>query len=265
MPTYTISGGTSLNGSVRVGGAKNASFKQMIAALLGDAPSRLLNFSHISDVQMVASIINELGGVAREIGERAYLIDARGLSQSRIPAQYGAASRASTLFLPALLVRFGQAQVPLPGGDKIGVRSLDAHFAGLEAFGVQTRIEANTLLAEAPQLHAATYRFPKNTHTGTETLVMLAARIPGTSRLENAAEETEIDDLITCLNAMGARITRHPNRVIEIQGVAKLGGAIHKVMSDQNQVVSYACAALATRGDVVVENATFKIRRNGLD
>ncbi len=258
MPTYHITGGTPLQGSTRVGGAKNASYKLMIAALLGNTPSRLLNFSHINDVSMVADVIRDLGAEARVVGERAYLVDSAAMTSWIVPDKYGAVSRASTLFIPVLLARFGKAQVPLPGGDKIGVRNLDFHFDGLKALGAEVSLKGDVLEVVASELRGTTYRFAKNSHTGTETMIMLAVKAQGTTILENAAEETEIDDLIKFLNAMGAQVQRHPQRVIEIRGVSQLHGAIHKIMSDQNQVVSFACAALASKGDVIVENARAK-------
>jgi UDP-N-acetylglucosamine 1-carboxyvinyltransferase len=256
MPNYRITGGQPLYGSVRVGGAKNASYKLMIASLLGNSPSRILNFSHISDVKLVAQIINNLGAKAEMSGERAYKIDPRSLQRYEIENSYGEASRASTLFIPALLVKFGKAVVPFPGGDKIGVRPLERHFEGLEALGVHVELKNNQIVCTTSGLKGTTYRFPKNTHTGTETLIMAAVCAEGKTILENAAEETEIDNLIDFLNGMGAQVKRLPNRVIEIMGVKKLEGAIQKIMPDQNQVVSFACAALATKGDVIVENAS---------
>jgi len=255
MSTYVINGGQPLYGSVRVGGAKNASFKLMIAALLANSPSRLLNFSHISDVQLVAQVINELGAKAAQVGERAYMIDPAGLTRSEVSAAHGQASRASSFFLPIMLHKLGRAAVPLPGGDKIGHRSLDRHFEGLQALGVKVRVEGNMIVAEASKLHGARYRFAKNSHTGTETLLMAAVMAEGKTVIENAAEETEVDDLINFLNLMGGHIKRTAPKTIEIEGVEQLHGGIYKIMPDQNQVVSFACAALATKGDVIVENA----------
>jgi UDP-N-acetylglucosamine 1-carboxyvinyltransferase len=255
MSTFHITGGTPLYGSVRVGGAKNASYKLMIAALLADSPSRVLNFSHISDVALVAKLINSLGAKAQEVGERAYLVDPREMSQAAIDASHGEASRASTMFIPVLLHKLGRAEVPFPGGDKIGRRPLERHFDGLTALGAKIQITDSHIVVSADKLVGTHYRFAKNTHTGTETLIMAAVKAEGMTVLENAAEETEVDDLIAYLNAMGAKIERQPNRVIKIEGVEHLEGTIYKIMPDQNQVVSYACAALATKGDVIVENA----------
>lgn len=254
MSNYIVTGGTPLYGSVRVGGAKNASYKLMIAALMAKSPSRLLNFSRISDVDLVAKMIDSLGGTAKLIGDRAYLIDPRKLQQLSLDNEFGQATRASTMFIPALLHRFGKAIVPFPGGDKIGKRPLERHFDGLMKLGAQVNAVGDTIEVTADKLIGTHYRFEKNTHTGTETLIMAGALAQGTTILENAAEETEVDDLILFLNNMGAKINRTSSRTIEIQGVEQLEGTIHKIMPDQNQVVSFACAALATKGDIIVEN-----------
>jgi len=254
MSTYIITGGTPLSGSVRVGGAKNASYKIMIAALLGESPSRLLNFSNITDVKLVAGMINSLGAKTKLMGEKAYLIEPENLSKFSLNSNFGRNSRASTMFIPVLLHKFGQAIVPYPGGDKIGKRPLERHFNGLIALGASVKANGDLIVVKAKQLNGTRYKFEKNTHTGTETLIMAAVKAKGITILENAAEETEVDDLIKFLNSMGGKIKRTKVRTIEIRGVDKLHGSIHKIMPDQNQVVSFACAAIATKGDIIVEN-----------
>lgn len=253
--TFTIEGGTPLFGCVRVGGAKNAAYKLMIATLLAQTESRLLNLPAISDVALVKKIIGQLGAEVKETGEQTLHILPQNLSNWTIDSNHGEASRASTLFLGPLLARFGQAAVPLPGGDKIGKRPLERHLDGLRAMGVTLNQENGMLLAKTAGLVGTTYRFNKNTHTGTETLIMAAVLAKGMTVLENAALEPEIDDLIKFLNSMGAKIRRRAFRVIEIEGVESLHGAIHRVMPDRNEAVSYACAAIASKGDIVVENA----------
>ncbi len=255
---FTITGGKPLHGSVRVGGAKNASYKLMIATMMADSESRLLNFSDISDVKLVAEIIEYQGGKVNRAGERAIFIDPTTLNSYRIKPEHGAQGRFSTMFIPALLSKFGRAEVPAPGGDKIGKRPLDRHFDGLRALGASVEYQDGMYIAHTEGLVGTTYKFSKNTHTGTETLIMAAATAKGKTILENAAQEPEIDDLIKLLNKMGAWIRRRPGRIIEIQGVEKLHGAIHKVVPDRNETVSYACAAIATRGDIIVENANAK-------
>lgn len=255
MPSFYVTGGTPLHGSVRIGGAKNASYKLMIASLLAKSESRLLNFSRILDVELVAEIISYLGGTVKRAGERAIFIDPSTLSSYTIDKEHGEQGRFSTMFIPPLLAKFGKAVVPAPGGDKIGKRSLDRHWDGLRALGAQVEYKDGVFYASCEKLKGATYRFSKNSHTGTETLIMAAVLAEGTTILENAAEEPEIDDLIEFLNSMGAHVRRRSHRVIEIHGVSSLEGAIHKLLPDRNEAVSYACAAIATKGDVIIENA----------
>lgn len=265
MSVFEVTGGNALYGSVRIGGAKNASYKLMIAALLADSESRLLNFSRISDVDLVSHIIKYLGGNVLQAGERALFINPSGLDSFTIDPEHGEQGRFSTMFIPPLLSRFGEAKVPAPGGDRIGARPLDRHFDGLKAMGATIEIENGSYVAKTKGLVGTNYHFSKNTHTGTETLILAAVKAKGTTVLENAAEEPEIDDLINFLNSMGARIRRRAYRVIEIEGVDKLHGAIHRIMPDQNEAVSYACAAIATKGDVIIENARHLDLRAFLD
>lgn len=250
-----VQGGTPLKGVIRVGGAKNASYKLMIASILGSDKSRLLNLPEIADVKRVATIINELGGKAGQEGHKTLSIEPAGLNSYRVDERHGRVSRASTLFIGPLLAKFGKAEVPLPGGDRIGKRPLGRHLTGLEKMGVEWNFENDFLKLKTDGLKGTNYRFKKNTHTGTETLIMAAVLAEGKTVLENAAEEPEIDNLIEYLNQMGAHIKRRAFRVIEIQGVERLTGAIHKVMPDRNESVSYACGAIATKGDIIIENA----------
>lgn len=253
--SFSITGGIPLVGSVRLGGAKNASYKLMIAALLAQSESRLLNFSRISDVETVAQVIEALGGGIRRAGERALFIAPQTLTQSTVPQEVGAQGRFSTMFIPVLLARFGHALVPVPGGDKIGARPLERHFDGLIKLGATIQQQGSIIEARCEKFVGTTYRFEKNTHTGTETLLLAAVLAEGKTILENAAEEPEVDDLIHFINEMGGHIRRRPGRIIEIEGVKELHGAIHQIMPDRNEAVSYGCAALATKGDVVIENA----------
>lgn len=251
-----ITGGKPLRGSVRIGGAKNASYKIMIASLLAESESRLLNFSHISDVESVAKLCAYLGATVTRAGERALFIDPQPISKSSLPHEVGAAGRFSSMFAPVLLHHTGRAEVPLPGGDKIGKRPLDRHLAGLESLGASIQVSDHTLKLTAPNgLTGADFTFSKNSHTGTETMIMAAVLAKGTTILRNAALEPEVDDLILFLNTCGAKIERRLNRVIQITGVDRLHGSIHKIMPDRNEAVSYACAALATKGDIIIENA----------
>jgi len=255
MSKLIIQGGTPLKGVVRLGGAKNSSYKLMIASLLSRHEVQLLNFSRIADVKLVKDIISSLGGQVYSAGERTMFINPKNLNSSTIPTKLGEASRASSMFIAPLLARSKKAIVPLPGGDKIGKRPLDRHFDGLKALGARIEYKKGLIHASCDQLVGNTYKFSKNSHTGTETLIMAAVLAKGETLIENAALEPEVDDLISMLNKMKAKIKRLPNKKIKIIGVKKLASTIHKVMPDRNEAVSYAVAALTTKGEIVVENA----------
>lgn len=255
MSKLIIKGGKPLRGSVRLGGAKNASFKLMIASLLADSESRLLNIPDIGDVHNTRRAMLGIGATVDDCGERIYCISPSNVNKWELPKEDGEGSRASSLFAGPLLSRFGKAILPIPGGDKIGIRPIDRHLSALESMGATIKIDKGLINIECKQLTGAHFNFKKNSHTGTEMLIMAGVRAKGRTVIENAAQEPEVDDLISFLVKCGARIRRTSSRVIEIDGVARLDGSIHKIMPDRNEAVSYACAALGTKGDVIIENA----------
>jgi UDP-N-acetylglucosamine 1-carboxyvinyltransferase len=255
MAKLIVQGGTPLKGAVKLSGAKNSSYKLMIASLLCPHENRLLNFSRIADVKLVKKIIQSLGVKVYSAGERTMFIDAHRISSSIVPQELGLASRASSMLLAPLLARTKRAIVPLPGGDKIGKRPLGWHFDGLKAMGADIKVKDKVLEASCDKLHGTNYTFPKNSHTGTETLIMAAVLAQGETIINNAALEPEVDDLINFLTKQGAKIKRHPNRTIKITGIKTLKPVIHQVMPDRNEAVSYAIAALVTKGDIILENA----------
>jgi len=256
-----IQGRKPLKGEVIIRGAKNSGFKLMIASLLGKTPTLLSNMTKAGETKISFSIIKNLGGKIEFKGEHTVKIDPLGIKKSQIPFGVGKESRASTLYIPALLYHFGQAKVPWPGGDKIGLRPLDRHLEGMKKMGLEIKIERDWLkvsVKSRPQ--ATTYRFLKNTHTGTDTLLMLAAFAQGETVLKNAALEPEVDDLIALLNKMGAKIKRVEPKTIIIKGVKKFKGTEHVVMSDRNEAVTFACVALGTKGAISI----FNVRPNDL-
>lgn len=255
MAQFIIRGGIPLKGAVRLGGAKNASFKLMIAASLGSRESRLLNVSHIGDVVVTELTLKKLGVGIRRCGERTIFVKPNGIKTTKIPLISGEKTRGSTLFAALLLASKGEAMIPLPGGCSLGERPIDRHLGAFRSLGATSVCRGKWLHLKARQLSGADFAFPKKSHTGTEALMLAAVKARGRTVIENAALEPEVDDLIAFLNKMGAKIRRAPLDKIIIDGVKTLGGAIHKIMPDRNEAVSYAVAALATKGDIVVENA----------
>jgi UDP-N-acetylglucosamine 1-carboxyvinyltransferase len=258
MARFIIEGGRPLKGAVRIGGAKNAGFKLMIASLLTSGETRLLNLSQIGDVQITSQILKALGAKVQSRGERTVFIQTNSLSKPSIPVRFGKISRTTSLFVGPLLARFGQATFPLPGGDKLGSRPIERFIAGWEAFGAKVAFQKNIVKVTSSSLKGSRFRFSKPTHTGTEAIIMTAVLAKGKTILENVALEPEIDDLIAFLKKAGAKIKRLPKRRIVIEGAQSLKGVVHKVMPDRNEAVSYACAALATKGDIIIENAREK-------
>jgi len=265
MSKYVIEGGVALRGQVEIFGAKNASFKLMIAALLADEPSELSNVSYVRDAVSVKQIIESLGGEAEFPGGHIVKVSGQGLSENSVGSNLGQLTRASTLLIPVLLHRFKEAKVPFPGGDQIGERPLERHLEALKALGVKMLVKDKFIEAKAERLTGADVTFSKNTHTGTEMMLLASSLAKGKTVIRNAAQEPEVDDLIAFLNKMGSQITRLEPRTIEVLGVESLKGANHKVIFDRNEAVTFACMALGTRGDITVRNAHKETLQSFLD
>jgi UDP-N-acetylglucosamine 1-carboxyvinyltransferase len=254
MSRYQIQGGLPLNGEVSIRGAKNASFKQIIASLLSPQPTCLYNLPDISDVHITVSVARSLGAQVNQLGPHGLEITAANFKNSIVPNGTGEKSRTSFMFAAPLLARTGEALVPIPGGDRLGARPLDRLFDCYRQMGITVEESDHSLAFHAQKITGTHYVFPKPSHTVTEVVLMTAALASGDTVLENSAQEPEIDDLIVMLNSMGARIARDPNNLstIRIQGVTSLSGTEHQVIADRNEAVTFACAALATKGSISI-------------
>lgn len=253
MAQLIIRGGCPLRGRVKLSGAKNSSFKLMIAGVLIPGETKLTNVANIGEVNHVGLMIEALGGRVSRNHSGEVTISGRGINRWQVQPDMGEVSRASALFLGPLLARFGQATVPFPGGDAIGHRPLDRHLAGLRQLGAKISLDKQFIYAKG-RLKGAKIEFNKVSHTGTENLLMAAVLAEGKTTIRNCATEPEVDDLINFLNLAGGKIRRQ-GRNLEIIGVGQLQPLNFSVMPDRNQAVSYAVAALATKGEVVIDNA----------
>lgn len=256
MKKFVIDGGKPLKGEVIVSGAKNVALKVLLTPLLTDKQVVIENIPLITDFYLMVKIINNLG-VETKIFKNKHEIVMRNknLKHFKIPLEMGACLRTSSMLIAPLLARLGKAQVPNPGGCRIGARPIGRHIKGLEKMGAKIRYlpQNGYFHAEAKKLLGTHYCFPKNTHTGTETLILAAVLADGETILENAAQEPEVDDLINILSQMGAKIRRVEPRKIVIKGVKKLEGGRFKIMPDRNEVVTFAIAGLATKGDILIK------------
>lgn len=251
MSRYIISGGTPLKGEVTVSGAKNVALKAIVAGLLTSEELVIDNVPLISDLFTMKEIIEGLGAKV-DINHHQLRIKADNITNFKVPLEAGARLRTSSMVLGPLLARFGQAIIPNPGGCRIGARPIDRHIKGIESMGAEISYQEGYFQAKAKKLKGTRYKFAKNSHTGTETLILAAVLAEGETVIENAAAEPEVDDLINLLYEMGAKIKRISERRIVILGVDKLYGTKYKIMPDRNEAVTYAIGAIATNGNVLV-------------
>jgi UDP-N-acetylglucosamine 1-carboxyvinyltransferase len=255
-----VHGGIPLEGEIRVRGAKNLVPKAMVAALLGGEPSRLRNVPDIRDVRVVRGLL-QLHGVTVHSGEEPgeLVLDPSKVESANVADidAHAGSSRIPILFCGPLLHRLGHAFIPGLGGCDIGGRPIDFHFDVLRQFGavIEKRPEGQYL--EAPsRLRGCKIELPFPSVGATEQVLLTAVLAEGTTELRNAAIEPEIEDLICVLQKMGAIITMGTNRTIQITGVEKLGGYNHRALPDRLEGASWACAALATEGNVYVSGAS---------
>jgi len=240
-----------LKGTVRISGSKNAVLPAIAASLLTEEKLKLKNVPLVKDVHSMLRLMKELGAEA-DIKKDTLTLRARGILSEEASYDLVSVMRASFLVLGPLLARFGKAVVALPGGCAIGSRPIDLHIAGLQRMGANIILEHGYVKAEAERLHGADIRFEKKTVGGTEHLVMAAALARGETVLRNCAQEPEISNLCELLVGMGAKISGIGEEVIQIQGVAELGGATHEIIPDRIEAGTFLVAGALTRGDIIL-------------
>ncbi len=249
MDSIRLEGGIPLEGTITIAGAKNTALKLMVASLLSDEPLVLSNQPNVVDVSVLAHLLAELGVRVEGHRDGRMTLDASSLTSMKAPYDLVRKMRASILVFGPLLARCGHAEVSLPGGCAIGTRPVDLHIAGLEALGATIELREGYLVGEAPGgLDGAEFIFPQVSVGATEHVMMTATLARGTTLIGNAAMEPEIGDLADCLNAMGADISGAGTSEIRINGVARLGGATHRMLPDRIEAGTYAMAAAATGG-----------------
>ena len=250
---FLVTGGASLNGSVKVAGAKNSVLKLMAAALLAEGTTTLKNCPKILDVSYMKDVLEGLGCTVEmdDDGDTVHITTPATLSSD---ADFDAVRqfRASVCVLGPLTARCGRAVVALPGGDAIGNRPLDMHQSGLEKLGASTHILHGCVVAEAETLRGAEIDLDFPSVGATENILTAAVLADGRTVLENAAREPEIVDLCLMLKEMGAKIEGEGTSTIIIDGVDKLQPTVHEVVGDRIVAGTWAYAAAMTQGDITV-------------
>ena len=254
MSKLTIKGGNRVSGTHRVPGNKNAALPMIAAALLTDEPVTLVNLPEIDDVGSMLEAARSLGAeVTRHANERAVTLVTPKLRTATIAAELAAKIRTSFLFAGPLLARLGRATLPPPGGDAIGHRRLDTHFAGFAALGAKA-IAGRKSLRLKGGLKGTRILLDEASVTATENILMASVLAKGRTEIYNAACEPHVENLAEMLNAMGAKISGAGTNRILIEGVERLHGCTVRVGCDYIEACSYLVAAAVTGGELVLTN-----------
>lgn len=255
MNRLIINGGKALKGSIEINGAKNAAVAILPAAILASKGECIIdNVPDIADVHCLERIIRSLGCNVEKLDNNTLKINAEEIKTVEACGNDVRKMRASYYFIGALLARFKEAKVELPGGCPIGVRPIDQHIKGFEALGAKVSIEHGAVNIMAEKLIGTNIFFDVVSVGATINLMIAATLAEGTTVLENAAREPHVVDVANFLNAMGANVKGAGTDVIRIKGVKELKGCNYSVVPDQIEAGTFMIAAAATRGDVTIQN-----------
>ena len=258
MDKFIVKGGNRLTGEVVISGAKNAAVAIIPAVMIAESPCRIENVPNISDVQICARILTEMGAQVRWIGKNTLEIDPRTIDTNVVPSELGRKMRGSYYNIGALLARCSHAVVPLPGGCDFGVRPIDQHIKGFKALGCTYSLNDGMIEVTAKELRGAHIYLDMVSVGATMNIILAAVKAKGLTVIENAAREPHIVDLANFLNSMGANISGAGTDVIKIRGVEHLKGITYSIIPDQIEAGTFMVAAAATDGDVLVKNVTPK-------
>ena len=253
MDSIVVRGGKSLSGQIEIAGAKNAALTLMPATLLSDEPLTLTNTPRLSDIKTMTLLLESLGAEISSLQDgKVQTMSCHGAINTTADYDIVRKMRASNLVLGPLLAREGHAIVSLPGGCAIGARPMDIHTDGLAKMGAQIDLKEGYLHAKADggKLKGAVIDFPFASVGATENIMMAATLAKGTTVINNAAREPEIVDLASCLRKMGAQIDGDGTSSITIQGVDRLHGATHPVVTDRIELGTYMLAPVIAGGEV---------------
>lgn len=254
MEQYIIKGGIPLVGEVEIGGAKNAALAIIAAAIMTDETVIIDNLPDVRDINVLLEAMQEIGASVIRVDRHTARINGGKIGAHSVDYEFIKKIRASYYLLGALLGKYKEASVPLPGGCNIGSRPIDQHIKGFEALGATVKIEGGFINAKAPNLHGAHIYLDMESVGATINIMMAAAMAEGNTVIENVAKEPHVVDVANFLNSMGANIKGAGTDVIRIKGVKKLHRTEYSIIPDQIEAGTFMFAAAATCGDVLVKN-----------
>ncbi len=254
MEQYIIKGGLPLVGEVEIGGAKNAALAIIAAAIMTDETVIIDNLPDVKDINVLLEAMQEIGANVIRADRHTAKINGGRIGAHSVDYEFIKKIRASYYLLGALLGKYKEASVPLPGGCNIGSRPIDQHIKGFEALGATVEIERGFINAKAEHLHGAHIYLDMESVGATINIMMAAAMAEGDTVIENVAKEPHVVDVANFLNSMGAKIKGAGTDVIRIKGVKKLHRTEYSIIPDQIEAGTFMFAAAATNGDVLVKN-----------
>ena len=254
MYKLVINGGLPLNGSIKTSGSKNATLPIFFASILANGPLKLSNTPQLSDVSTTLRLLMDMGAnfVLEEDG--SIYIDSSNLTNLLAEYSLVKTMRASILTLGPMLSKYKKAKISLPGGCAIGTRPVNLHLDALEKMGAKIEVKNGYIFAEAKELIGTQINFDMISVTATENILMAATLAKGITTINNAAQEPEVTDLISCLKKMGAKISGQNTSTLIIEGVDSLDGVNYNICPDRIEAGTYLVAAAITGGKITVNN-----------
>ncbi len=254
MEQYVIKGGTPLMGEVEISGAKNAALGILAGAIMTDETVTIENLPNVRDINVLIGAIEDIGAHVQRVDEHTVKINGSTIDRLSVDYEYIKKIRASYYLMGALLGKYKNAEVALPGGCLIGPRPIDLHVKGLRALGAQVDVSYGLWSAKADKLVGAHIFLDKVSVGATINILLASVLAEGKTTIENAAKEPHVVDVANFLNSMGANIRGAGTDVIRVMGVDKLHSTTYAVIPDQIEAGTYMCAAASTHGNVLVKN-----------
>ena len=255
---FKIEGGRELNGIIEVSGAKNAALPIVIATLVEKGEYILNNVPNLRDIRVLFQLLEDFGLIVEKIGDNSYKIINNGFKRNEASYEIVKQMRASFLVMGPMIANLKESVVSLPGGCAIGSRPVDIHLKGFEALGAEITQIRGYVHVSAENLRGADIAFNFPSVGATQNILMAAVKIPGTTRIINAAREPEVVDLGKFLIKMGAKIEGLGTNTITIEGVEKLQATEYSIMPDRIEAGTYVIASILTKGDLKIKNANIE-------
>ena len=255
---FKIEGGRELNGIIEVSGAKNAALPIVIATLVEKGEYILNNVPNLRDIRVLFQLLEDFGLIVEKLGDNSYKITNNGFKRNEASYEIVKQMRASFLVMGPMIANLKESIVSLPGGCAIGSRPVDIHLKGFEALGAEITQIRGYVHVSAENLKGADIAFNFPSVGATQNILMAAVKIPGTTRIINAAREPEVVDLGKFLIKMGAKIEGLGTNTITIEGVEKLQATEYSIMPDRIEAGTYVIASILTKGDLKIKNANIE-------